>query len=48
MPLSSMRKTIAKRLIESKSTIPHYYLSVDIEMDALLGYGLGRAMLAVS
>lgn len=34
--LSSMRKTIAKRLTESKQTIPHYYLSVDINMDEVL------------
>ncbi len=33
---SGMRKTIAKRLLESKNTVPHYYLSVDCEMDALL------------
>jgi pyruvate dehydrogenase E2 component (dihydrolipoamide acetyltransferase) len=32
----SMRKTIAKRLLESKLTIPHYYLTVDCEIDALL------------
>jgi len=31
--LSSMRKTIAKRLTESKQTVPHYYLSVDVVMD---------------
>jgi pyruvate dehydrogenase E2 component (dihydrolipoamide acetyltransferase) len=34
--LSSMRKTIARRLTESKQTIPHYYLTVDIQLDALL------------
>ena len=34
--LSSMRKTIAKRLEESKRTIPHFYLTVDIEIDKLL------------
>jgi pyruvate dehydrogenase E2 component (dihydrolipoamide acetyltransferase) len=34
--LSSMRKTIARRLTESKQTVPHYYLTVDIELDALL------------
>lgn len=34
--LSSMRKTIAKRLTESKQHIPHYYLSVDVAMDELL------------
>src|SRR3546814_4452380 len=31
-----MRKVIAKRLSESKRTIPHFYLSVDCEIDALL------------
>ena len=35
-PHSIMRKTIARRLSESKSTIPHYYLSVDVRMDALV------------
>jgi pyruvate dehydrogenase E2 component (dihydrolipoamide acetyltransferase) len=34
--LSSMRKVIARRLTESKQTIPHFYLSVDVELDALL------------
>ena len=34
--LSSMRKTIARRLTESKQTVPHYYLTVDIQLDALL------------
>jgi pyruvate dehydrogenase E2 component (dihydrolipoamide acetyltransferase) len=31
-----MRKTIARRLTESKSQIPHIYLTVDIQLDALL------------
>ncbi|MFA7441643.1 MAG: pyruvate dehydrogenase complex dihydrolipoamide acetyltransferase [Sphingomonadaceae bacterium] len=34
--LTSMRKTIARRLTESKQTIPHYYLTVDIQLDAML------------
>jgi pyruvate dehydrogenase E2 component (dihydrolipoamide acetyltransferase) len=34
--LSSMRKTIARRLTESKQTIPHIYLTVDIQLDKLL------------
>jgi len=34
--LSSMRKTIAARLTESKQTVPHYRVSVDIEIDSLL------------
>jgi pyruvate dehydrogenase E2 component (dihydrolipoamide acetyltransferase) len=36
VPLNSMRKTIAKRLQESKQQIPHFYLTVEIEMDDLL------------
>jgi pyruvate dehydrogenase E2 component (dihydrolipoamide acetyltransferase) len=35
-PNSSMRKTIARRLTESKQTVPHFYLTVDVELDALL------------
>lgn len=34
--LSNMRKTIARRLTEAKQTIPHIYLTVDIELDKLL------------
>ena len=33
IPLSQMRKTIAKRLAESKFTAPHFYLTMDINMD---------------
>ena len=33
---SGMRKTIAKRLLESKQTVPHYYLSIECQIDALL------------
>lgn len=36
LQLTSMRKTIAKRLTESKQTIPHYYLTVDAQIDELL------------
>ena len=36
VPLSSMRKTIARRLTEAKRDIPHYYLTVDCELDALM------------
>jgi pyruvate dehydrogenase E2 component (dihydrolipoamide acetyltransferase) len=32
-PVSQMRKTIAKRLAESKFTAPHFYLTLDIDMD---------------
>ena len=34
IPLSSMRRTIAKRLAESMFTAPHYYVTVDIDVDA--------------
>ncbi|PKI85923.1 Lat1p [Malassezia vespertilionis] len=33
VPLSNMRRTIAKRLTESKTSVPDYYVSVDIDMD---------------
>ncbi|MBM3451818.1 MAG: pyruvate dehydrogenase complex dihydrolipoamide acetyltransferase [Bacteroidetes bacterium] len=32
-PVSQMRKTIAKRLSDSKFTAPHFYLTLDIDMD---------------
>ena len=34
--LSNVRKVIARRLTESKQQVPHYYLAVDIRLDALL------------
>ncbi|MEQ8664412.1 MAG: pyruvate dehydrogenase complex dihydrolipoamide acetyltransferase [Rhodospirillales bacterium] len=36
LPNSSMRKVIAKRLSESKQSVPHFYLTVDCELDNLL------------
>jgi pyruvate dehydrogenase E2 component (dihydrolipoamide acetyltransferase) len=36
VPHDAMRKTIARRLIEAKSTIPHFYLTLDCEIDGLL------------
>ncbi|MBT5809937.1 MAG: pyruvate dehydrogenase complex dihydrolipoamide acetyltransferase [Rhodospirillaceae bacterium] len=35
-PASTMRKVIAARLSESKQTVPHFYLTVDCEIDELL------------
>jgi pyruvate dehydrogenase E2 component (dihydrolipoamide acetyltransferase) len=35
-PLSATRKSIARRLVEAKQQIPHFYLSIDINMDAAL------------
>ena len=34
--LSSMRKVIARRMTESKTQVPHFYLTIDIEVDRLL------------
>jgi pyruvate dehydrogenase E2 component (dihydrolipoamide acetyltransferase) len=36
VPHDSMRKVIARRLTESKQTIPHFYVSVDVTLDHLL------------
>lgn len=36
LPLSSMRKVIAARLTEVKPGVPHFYLTIEVEMDAAL------------
>jgi pyruvate dehydrogenase E2 component (dihydrolipoamide acetyltransferase) len=36
VPHDNMRKTIAERLTVAKSTIPHFYLSIDCELDSLM------------
>jgi pyruvate dehydrogenase E2 component (dihydrolipoamide acetyltransferase) len=36
VPNSTIRKVIARRLSESKQTIPHFYVTMDFEIDALL------------
>lgn len=36
VPLDGMRRKIAERLVLSKQTIPHFYLSLDVELDAVL------------
>lgn len=36
VPLSNMRRTIASRLVESKTTVPHYQVTVSARMDALM------------
>ena len=33
--LDGMRRTIAKRLVESKQTVPHFYLTIDVNIDKL-------------
>lgn len=35
-PLSQMRKTVARRLTESKQTVPHFYLTIDVDAEPLL------------
>uniref|UniRef100_A0A8C1MQ01 Acetyltransferase component of pyruvate dehydrogenase complex n=1 Tax=Cyprinus carpio TaxID=7962 RepID=A0A8C1MQ01_CYPCA len=36
IPTSNIRRVIAQRLMQSKQTIPHYYLSIDVNMDQVL------------
>uniref|UniRef100_A0A8D0H3D6 Acetyltransferase component of pyruvate dehydrogenase complex n=1 Tax=Sphenodon punctatus TaxID=8508 RepID=A0A8D0H3D6_SPHPU len=36
IPISNIRKVIAQRLMQSKQTIPHYYLSIDVNMGRIL------------
>lgn len=36
IPISNIRKVIAQRLMQSKQTIPHYYLSIDVDMGEIL------------
>jgi pyruvate dehydrogenase E2 component (dihydrolipoamide acetyltransferase) len=36
IPNNNMRKVIARRLQESKQVVPHFYLSIEVEIDALL------------
>lgn len=38
VPLSNMRRTIAARLVQSKTTIPHYQVTVAVNMDPLLDF----------
>lgn len=38
VPLSMMRKTIARRLVESVSTAPHFYLTISLNMGPLLAW----------
>ena len=36
LPHSAMRRTIARRLLEAKTTVPHFYLNADCDVDSLL------------
>jgi pyruvate dehydrogenase E2 component (dihydrolipoamide acetyltransferase) len=38
LPLSPMRRTIARRLTEAKQTIPHFYVTMDAQADALWAF----------
>jgi pyruvate dehydrogenase E2 component (dihydrolipoamide acetyltransferase) len=37
-PLSMMRRTIAERLLVAKTTVPHFYLTADVDMDAAMDF----------
>jgi pyruvate dehydrogenase E2 component (dihydrolipoamide acetyltransferase) len=37
IPLTNMRKTVARRLVESMQSAPHFYLTIQVDVDALLG-----------
>ncbi len=37
-PLSPMRKTIARRLTQSKTTVPHFYLTIDVDVAELVRF----------
>jgi pyruvate dehydrogenase E2 component (dihydrolipoamide acetyltransferase) len=37
IPLTSMRKTVARRLVESMQSAPHFYLTIQVDVEALLG-----------
>ncbi|HEY5207979.1 MAG TPA: pyruvate dehydrogenase complex dihydrolipoamide acetyltransferase [Stellaceae bacterium] len=36
LPMTGMRRTVARRMVESKTTVPHFYLTVDCDIDALM------------
>lgn len=56
IPVGNMRKTIARRLVESKTTIPHFTITVAVDMDPLLAarealnqqFAEGRGKLSVT
>ncbi|MEM8540443.1 MAG: dihydrolipoamide acetyltransferase family protein [Pseudomonadota bacterium] len=49
IPVDRMRQTIAARLTESKSTVPHFYLEADCRCDALMAFRaqLNETLLAI-
>lgn len=38
IPVTNIRGVIAKRLLESKTTIPHYYVTMECQVDAVSSY----------
>jgi pyruvate dehydrogenase E2 component (dihydrolipoamide acetyltransferase) len=36
IPLDNMRRTIARRMVDAKQTVPHFYLMIDVGLDAVL------------
>ena len=36
VPMTGMRRTIARRMAEAKSTVPHFYLTIDCEIDGVM------------
>jgi pyruvate dehydrogenase E2 component (dihydrolipoamide acetyltransferase) len=36
IPMTGMRRTVARRMVEAKTTIPHFYLTIDCEIDPLM------------
>ena len=36
IPMTGMRRTVARRMVESKTTVPHFYLTVDCDIDPLM------------
>ena len=36
LPMTGMRRTVARRMVESKTTVPHFYLTIDCDIDPLM------------
>jgi pyruvate dehydrogenase E2 component (dihydrolipoamide acetyltransferase) len=49
IPLTGMRKTIARRLAESKATVPHFYTTIELDAGPLMAFreGLNKGLAAV-
>jgi pyruvate dehydrogenase E2 component (dihydrolipoamide acetyltransferase) len=44
-PLSGIRRTIARRLVEAKQTVPHFYVRKTVNVDALLTFQQSRRLI---